>query len=81
MQHKKPKYNIGDLIIIVYVDKIGVITNIKNSRYICQYEIYWTYKDGDVETSLVDEKTIDMWFSKTEGKARDNLNQYHKVPV
>jgi|OM-RGC.v1.033099111 hypothetical protein len=83
MPRKKPsKYSVGDLFVIVYVNKIGVVTRVKSDKYKrYSYEIYWTYKDGDNEIAVVDEKTIDLWFSKTEGRAKDNLNQYHKVPV
>lgn len=73
------KYNIGDMIIIPYVEKTGIIISIKGkSRR--EYEIFWIYKTGLSYTDLVTENTINLWLSKKEGHGKENLNQYIPVP-
>lgn len=79
-------YKIGDMIIIPYVEKIGIIVGIKGkTRKIKgktrkEYEIFWTYKTGFSHIDVVSESTINLWLSKKEGKAQENLNQYIPVP-
>ena len=77
MSSTPTKYSIGDMIIIPYVEKIGIIIDIK---YKHKYNIFWMWKDGKTITLWEEGKTIDLWFSKREGKGLDNLNQYYPVP-
>jgi hypothetical protein len=70
-------YNIGDMIVIPYVEKIGIIIDIK---YKHKYKIFWQYRSGETSTIWEEERTINMWLSKTEGQGKDNLNQYYRVP-
>lgn len=81
MRKSKFKYNIGDMILIPYVEKTGIIikrfiNKVYGKR---EYEIYWTYKTGDCETAIVDETTLHLWFSTIEGKGKNNLNRYYPV--
>ena len=59
------KYNIGDLLIIPFVAKIGVIIDIKHKK---TYEIFWQWKDGRTHIIEESEKTIDLWFKEDGGK-------------
>ena len=74
------KYNVGDMIVIPGVEKIGVIVSLKTYRYTYQYTIFWQYKEGTRETAVVPQNTIDMWLSKKEGKGIDNPNYHIPVP-
>jgi hypothetical protein len=73
------KYNVGDMIVIPYVEKNGIIISVEKYRYTYNCTIFWQYKSGETETSTVDEHTIDMWISLKEGKAKDNQNRYYPV--
>lgn len=70
------KYNIGDLFIIPFVEKIGIIIEVDNHNY----NVFWQYKNGLTDTVWVDEKTINLWLSKREGKRTSPPNQYFQVP-
>ena len=71
------KYNIGDMIIIPFVQKIGIIIDIK---YKHKYNIFWQYHNGETSTMWEEERTINIWLSKAEGKGKNNPNQYYPVP-
>lgn len=77
MSSTQTKYNIGDMIIIPYVEKIGIIIDIK---YKHKYNIFWMWKDGKTITLWEEERTINMWLTKKEGHGNNNLNQYYPVP-
>ena len=77
IQHK---YSVGDMIVIPAVNKVGVIISLKKYRHSHHYTIFWQYKDGETDTVIIDQKTIDMWLSKKEGAAKDNPNYYIPVP-
>ncbi len=74
------KYNVGDMIVIPAVEKVGVIISSKKYHRTYQYTIFWQYKDGMTETVLTPQGTIDMWLSKKEGKGKDNPNYHIAVP-
>ena len=74
----KPKYGIGDLIVIAAMPKIGIIYDIwqiGNKRKYNYYKIYWTYKDGFTESVSVGEGVIDNWFryGKIKGERTNEL--------
>ena len=71
------KYNIGDLFVIPFVEKIGIIIDIKNEDRF-PVIIFWQYKSGETETVSVDEKTLNLWLDKKETRVRNNL--YYPVP-
>ena len=75
----KTKYNIGDLLIIPYVEKIGIIIDIDNNKKL-KYKIFWQWKTGETRIDESDERTINLWLSIVEDKGKDNLNQYYPVP-
>ena len=77
IQHK---YNVGDMIVIPAVEKVGVIISSRKFRHTHQYTIFWQYKNEETDTATVDQKTIDMWLSKKEGKGKDNPNYHIPVP-
>ena len=77
MSSTPTKYSIGDMIIIPYVGKIGIIIDIK---YKHKYQIFWQYESGETDTKWEEERTINMWLSRAEGKAKDNKNEYYAVP-
>lgn len=66
------KYNIGDMIIIPYSSKIGVIIDIRDTHYL-KYEIFWQYSTGETETALVNHSTLDIWFQNGDGKFVNKL--------
>ena len=76
------KYNIGDLLVIPFAEKNGIIVEKKRTRYgngSWSYKIIWFYstKQEQTETVTATESTIDMWFSMRENK--DNANRYYPV--
>lgn len=73
------KYNIGDLLIIPSVEKIGLIIDAQKTKYHNKYSIFWQYKAGDTDTVWVSESTITLWLSKVEGRGKNNLNEYYPV--
>jgi len=75
----KTKYNIGDLIVIPFVEKIGIIIDIDNNKKL-NYKIFWQWKTGETRIDESDERTINLWLSIVEGKRKHNLNQYYPVP-
>lgn len=72
------KYNIGDLFVIPYVEKIGIIIDIKNEDRF-PVIIFWQYKSGDTDIVSVDEKTLNLWLRKKKIKG-DRENLYYPVP-
>jgi hypothetical protein len=71
-------YNIGDMIVIPFVEKIGIIINIKHKH---KYQIFWQYQNGETDTVWEEEKTITFWLSKKQGLNKTiPLNQYYAVP-
>lgn len=79
MSYQKNKYNIGDMIVIPFVEKIGIIIDIDNNKKL-NYKIFWQWKNGETRIDESDERTINLWLSIVEGKGKDNLNQYYPVP-
>jgi len=65
------------MIIIPYVEKIGIIIDIKHKH---KYNIFWMWKDGKTITLWEEERTINLWLTKKEGHGNNNLNQYYPVP-
>ena len=70
-------YNIGDMIVIPYVEKIGIIIDIKHKH---KYRIFWQFRSGETLTMWEEERTINLWLSIKEGYGNKNLNQYYPVP-
>lgn len=70
-------YNIGDMIIIPYAEKIGIIIDIKHKH---KYRIFWQFRSGETRTMWEEERTINLWLSIKEGHGNNNLNQYYPVP-
>ena len=70
-------YNIGDMIVIPYVEKIGIIIDVK---YKHKYRIFWQFRNGLTSTMWEEERTINLWLSIKEGHGKSNLNQYYPVP-
>jgi len=78
IQHK---YNVGDMIIIPTVNKVGVIISLKKYRHSHHYTIFWQYKDGERETVYnTPQGTIDMWLTRKEGMGKENPNYHIPVP-
>lgn len=74
------KYNVGDMIVIPGVEKVGVIISSKKYHRTYMYTIFWQYKDGERETVMAPQGTIDMWLSRKEGAGKDNVNYCIPVP-
>ena len=77
MSSTPTKYSVGDMIIIPYVEKIGIIIDIK---YKHKYNIFWQFRSGLTSTMWEEERTINLWLTKKEGHGNNNLNQYYPVP-
>jgi hypothetical protein len=63
------KYNIGDVIHIKRVPKLGVILTVKKFRHTYEYTIFWMYCDisaQSTETVEVSQYTIDNWISNVD---------------
>lgn len=72
----KTKYNIGDLIVIPFVEKIGVIIDIDNNKKL-NYKIFWQWKSGETQVDETNEVTINLWLRKVKDKYQ---NEHYPVP-
>ena len=80
LEPPKPKFNLGDLIIINDLKK-GIIFSNRAVRSSFgthwEYEIYWIFNDNHVEIKSYSEGTIIKWISMIENK--NNKNEYYPV--